>query len=49
MFDSDESSLDRRIAEQQLPTGSTVARFTYWYTSRPPAYEAVVIAPDERE
>ena len=37
LIDSDERSLARRVAaaQQDLPDGCVVTRFTYWYTSRP--------------
>lgn len=49
MFDSSEASLTRRLQAEDLPEGSVVSRFTYWYTSRPPAFEAVVTAPTAEE
>ena len=47
LIDSDEQSLTRRVAAAQLdlPDDCVVTRFTYWYTSRPPVHEALVLAP----
>jgi hypothetical protein len=47
LIDCDETSLSRRVAAAQadLPQGCVVTRFTYWYTSRPPVHEALVLAP----
>ena len=44
LVDGDEGSLRRRLARalDSLPSDCTVLRFTYWYTARPPVYEAVV-------
>jgi hypothetical protein len=48
IVDCDEDSLARRVEEAQagLPPGCVVSRFTYWYTSRPPVHEAVLLAPN---
>jgi hypothetical protein len=48
LFDSDERSLALRLERlrDELPEGCTVTTFTYWYTSRPPMLEAVVLSGD---
>ncbi len=47
LIDCDEISLEERLARalEALSPGHAVARFTYWYTGRPPVHEAVVTAP----
>jgi hypothetical protein len=44
IVDGDEGSLSSRVARVLAALGPecTVLRFTYWYTGRPPVYEAVV-------
>ncbi len=44
IIDGDERSLGSRLARVLAVLGPecTVLRFTYWYTGRPPVYEAVV-------
>jgi hypothetical protein len=44
LIDGDERSLTSRVARVLAGLGPecTVLRFTYWYTGRPPVYEAVV-------
>jgi hypothetical protein len=44
LIDWDEGSLSSRVARVRAALGPecTVLRFTYWYTARPPVYEAVV-------
>lgn len=44
IIDGDEGSLTSRVARVLAVLGPecTVLRFTYWYTGRPPVYEAVV-------
>jgi hypothetical protein len=44
IVDGDPGSLEQRIvrALERGPRECVVARFTYWYTGRPPVYEAVV-------
>jgi hypothetical protein len=44
LIDGDEGSLSSRIARVLAALGPecTVLRFTYWYTGRPPVYEAIV-------
>jgi hypothetical protein len=44
LIDGDEGSLTSRLARVLAAAGPecTVLRFTYWYTGRPPVYEAVV-------
>ena len=46
IIDGDLEVLEERI-ERALEDGAEciVARFTYWYTSRPPVHEAVVMRP----
>ena len=47
LIDGDETSLSRRLSRALagLPSDCTVLHFTYWYTARPPVYEAVVHRP----
>jgi hypothetical protein len=44
LIDGDEGSLSSRLARVLAALGPecTVLRFTYWYTGRPPVYEAIV-------
>jgi hypothetical protein len=44
IVDGDEGSLSSRVARALAALGPecTVLRFTYWYTGRPPVYEAIV-------
>jgi hypothetical protein len=44
LVDGDEGSLSSRVARVLAALGPecTVLRFTYWYTARPPVYEAIV-------
>ena len=45
LVDGDASSLDARVSralERVGDAGCVVSRFTYWYTGRPPVYEAVL-------
>ena len=44
IVDGDERSLSSRVARALAALGPecTVLRFTYWYTGRPPVYEAIV-------
>lgn len=46
LVDGDLEMLEERVA-RALEDGAecVVARFTYWYTSRPPVHEAVVLRP----
>jgi hypothetical protein len=47
IIDGDPASLEQRIG-RALDSGAlecVVARFTYWYTGRPPVYEALVLRP----
>jgi hypothetical protein len=46
IVDGDLEMLEERVA-RALEEGAecVVARFTYWYTSRPPVHEAVVLKP----
>jgi hypothetical protein len=45
LIDGDQQSLDARIARTLERVGSDwrVARFTYWYTGRPPVHEALIV------
>ena len=45
LVDGDAHALERRLARALAERGEgwTVARFTYWYTSRPPVHEAVLM------
>lgn len=46
IVDADALSLDARIARAlALDAECVVARFTYWYTGRPPVHEAIVLRP----
>ena len=44
IVDGDERSLSSRVARVLAALGPecTVLRFTYWYTGRPPVYEAIL-------
>ena len=44
LIDGDERSLTSRVGRVLAALGPecTVLRFTYWYTGRPPVYEAVI-------
>ena len=44
LIDGDAASLEQRIAcaTEHGALECIVARFTYWYTGRPPVYEALV-------
>ena len=46
IVDSDAHALDARVARAALALGAgcVIARFTYWYTGRPPVHEAVLRA-----
>ena len=45
IVDADAVSLDARVSRAlaQDGAGCVVARFTYWYTGRPPVHEAIVL------
>jgi hypothetical protein len=47
IIDGDPASLDRRVARllERVGTDWRVARFTYWYTGRPPIHEALLVRP----
>ena len=47
IIDGDPASLDRRVARLLERVGADwrVARFTYWYTGRPPIHEALLVPP----
>ena len=47
IVDADAVSLDARVADALArdDAGYVVARFTYWYTGRPPVHEAIVLRP----
>jgi hypothetical protein len=47
IIDGDSASLEARIARMLEHVGSDwrVARFTYWYTGRPPIHEALLVRP----
>jgi len=47
LIDADTVSLDARVARALARDGAdcVVARFTYWYTGRPPVHEAIVLRP----
>jgi hypothetical protein len=44
--DGDEASLAERVDRlaASFPGDVTVSHFTYWYTGRPPAFEAIIEA-----
>jgi hypothetical protein len=49
LTDADPASLERRLRRVLGADALTVrvARFTYWYTGRPPVHEAILIrSPD---
>jgi hypothetical protein len=45
LIDADPASLERRLRDAlgHDPVAVRVARFTYWYTGRPPVHEAVLV------
>ena len=47
MIDGDPASLEVRVARMLERVGADwrVARFTYWYTGRPPIHEALLVRP----
>jgi hypothetical protein len=47
IIDGDPASLEARIARMLEHVGNDwrVARFTYWYTGRPPIHEALLVRP----
>jgi hypothetical protein len=47
IIDGDPASLEARIARMLDHVGRDwrVARFTYWYTGRPPIHEALLVRP----
>ena len=47
LIDGDPDSLEARVARALERVGSDwrVARFTYWYTGRPPIHEALIVRP----
>ncbi len=47
IIDGDPASLEARVARMLEHVGSDwrVARFTYWYTGRPPIHEALLVRP----
>jgi hypothetical protein len=47
LIDGDAESLETRIARALERVGADwrVARFTYWYTGRPPIHEALLVRP----
>jgi hypothetical protein len=47
IIDGDPASLEARIARmlEHVGTDWRVARFTYWYTGRPPIHEALLVRP----
>jgi|1186.fasta_scaffold67444_2 hypothetical protein len=44
IIDADATSLDARVRRAMRGRECLVTRFTYWYTGRPPVYEAVIRA-----
>jgi hypothetical protein len=52
IVDGDEASLAARVdrVAASIADEVSVSRFTYWYTNRPPAFEAIVrAAPAARD
>jgi hypothetical protein len=51
LIDGDLRSLELRVSRAlALDAGDCrVARFTYWYTGRPPVYEAILLRPEAPE
>ncbi len=47
LIDGDPTSLEARVARMLDRVGGDwrVARFTYWYTGRPPIHEALLVRP----
>jgi hypothetical protein len=47
LIDGDPASLEARVARLLERVGADwrVARFTYWYTGRPPIHEALLVPP----
>jgi hypothetical protein len=47
LIDGDQDSLEARVARALERVGGDwrVARFTYWYTGRPPIHEALIVRP----
>jgi hypothetical protein len=47
LIDGDPVSLEARVARILERAGADwrVARFTYWYTGRPPIHEALLVRP----
>jgi G:T-mismatch repair DNA endonuclease (very short patch repair protein) len=47
IIDGDPASLEARVARLLERVGADwrVARFTYWYTGRPPIHEALLVPP----
>ena len=45
LIDGDQTSLEARVARMLDRVGADwrVARFTYWYTGRPPIHEALLV------
>ena len=51
LIDGDAASLELRVSRALALDGGScrVARFTYWYTGRPPVHEAILLrAPDDQ-
>ena len=47
LIDGDLGSLELRVSKALALNGGgcRVARFTYWYTGRPPIHEALLVRP----
>jgi hypothetical protein len=47
LIDGDRDSLEARVVRALERVGGDwrVARFTYWYTGRPPIHEALLVRP----
>jgi hypothetical protein len=47
LIDGNPDSLEQRVARALERVGGDwwVARFTYWYTGRPPIHEALIVRP----
>ncbi len=49
LIDADRSSLELRVSRALARDGGDcrVARFTYWYTGRPPVHEAILLRGEQ--
>lgn len=51
LIDGDRTSLELRVNKALALDGGAcrVARFTYWYTGRPPVHEAILLRGEQPE